>query len=419
MNYTLKQKLIDNLLVFMLVMSTGGLLFVFNRNLASVSFLSLLIGVVFFGSTLRRTLLNSAIVTFVVIIILGIVNYYFAIVEQTTNKYLFYLLTTFLSIFTLLHFTNNRTPDVFLNRLYIVLKLIAFHAFINFILFFFIKNNLTVIFSTYHECETFLNLFFYTPDKCIVNVFGLEFCRNQGLFWEPGVLQAFLNILFFLEAFIIKKSKKLLLFIAFLILTTYSTTGIGILLLQVFAYMIAESKTNKLLIPLVGVLLIPIYMIFSMNIDSKIQGERESSFQKRIFDLTQPIFIALENPLTGVGLDIFQFQKIRQEFYIPSNSIQSINSFLGIDTKVEVTDKGSSNSIMFLLAGTGFPTTFLLLYMFFKQQIIQEKKWLWMIIMVISVMSEPLLLRPFFFLFIISGFMHIFCKITSHKKQLS
>ena len=67
---------------------------------------------------------------------------------------------------------------------------------------------------------------------------------------------------------------------------------------------------------------------------------------------------------------------MRQEFYISSSSVSSVNSLLGIDAKVEVTDKGSSNSIMFLLAGAGFPTTFLLLVMFFKQQVVLEKKWL-------------------------------------------
>ena len=86
--------------------------------------------------------------------------------------------------------------------------------------------------------------------------------------------------------------------------------------------------------------------------------------------------------------------------------------------KVDVTDKGSSNSIMFLLAATGFPTAFIFIYMFFKQQIIKDKKWLWMIIMLISVMSEPLLLRPYFFIFIVSGFMNTYQRIISHKEQL-
>ena len=94
-------------------------------------------------------------------------------------------------------------------------------------------------------------------------------------------------------------------------------------------------------------------------------------------------------------------------------------SVFSIDAKMEVSDKGSSNSVMFLLAGTGFPTTILLIYMFFKQQIIKEKKWLWMMIMLISVMSEPLLLKPFFFMFIISGFFDAFIKIRPHKNQLA
>jgi hypothetical protein len=226
-------------------------------------------------------------------------------------------------------------------------------------------------------------------------------------------------MLFFLEAFIMKKKKVILLFIAFLIITTYSTTGLMLLLLQLIIYTKSEMKKNIFILPISLSLIIPIYLVFNLNLDSKIQGENESSFQKRVFDLTQPLFIALENPLTGVGLDVFQFQKIRQEFYISSNSVQSIHSLAGIDAKVDVTDKGSSNSIMFLLAGAGFPSAILLLIMFFKQQLVVEKKWLWMVIMVISVMSEPLLLRPFFFLFIISGFNQMFYKITSHKKLLS
>ena len=420
MIYTLKQKFIDNLIVLMLIMSTGGLLFVFNRNIASISFLiTLLVVIVFIGSIIKKSIFNSMILTFFTVVALGVINYNFAIVEQTAEKYLFYLLTVVLSTLSLLHFKNNRKADIFLIRLHSVLMLISFHAFFNFIIYFFMKNNLTTISSVYHECETFMHLFFYTPSKGIVNVFGFEFCRNQGFFWEPGILQAFLNMLFFLEAFVMKKRKGILLLITFLIITTYSTTGLILLLLQLFIYVKSEMKKNIIILPIVLSLIIPIYLIFNLNIDSKVQGEKESSFQKRVFDLTQPVFIALENPLTGIGLDVFQFQNIRQKFYISSNSVQSINSLTGIDAKVEVSDKGSSNSIMFLLAGAGFPSAILLLVMFFKQQIVVEKKWLWMVIMVISVMSEPLLLRPFFFIFIASGFTQFFHRITSHKQQLS
>ena len=164
--------------------------------------------------------------------------------------------------------------------------------------------------------------------------------------------------------------------------------------------------------------LFSIYLIFNANIDTKIKGERESSFQKRMFDFTQPLFIAVEHPLTGVGLDLFQFQNFRKEFYYTSPIVLGINSFFGVEGKIDVTDKGSSNSVMFLLAGTGFPTFLILMYMLFNQQIIQKKRWLWILILMISVMSEPLLLRPFFFMFILSGSISIFHKITSHKDYL-
>ena len=47
--------------------------------------------------------------------------------------------------------------------------------------------------------------FYYMPEKSVVSIFNFEFCRNQGLFWEPGILQIYLNMLFFLEAFVFKK----------------------------------------------------------------------------------------------------------------------------------------------------------------------------------------------------------------------
>ena len=73
---------------------------------------------------------------------------------------------------------------------------------------------------------------------------------------------------------------------------------------------------------------------------------------------------------------------------------------------------------MFLLACTGFPTTIILLFMFYKQKIIRPKKYIWSILLTLSVISEPLLLRPFFLIFIISGFVNIFTKINNQKVVL-
>ena len=420
MIYNIKQRMIDSLIVFMLIMSTGGLLFVFNRNLSYLIFFTILgFSFSFLTKKLKKITIFSSMLTFLFIVSLFLINYIFAFNEQAENKYLYYLMVVLTSVLTLLFFHNNRTKNIMIERVYFVLKIITFHSILNFIAFFIIGDRLSIITSMYHECETFLNIFFYTTERGFFTFFGVEMCRNQGLFWEPGVLQAFLNIFFFLEAFIIKRNKLLLLVVSFAILSTYSTTGLALLLIQGVVYFRSEFKDNKLLLPVILALSIPVYFAFTVNVEEKIYGEKEASFQKRLFDLTQPFFIALEHPLTGIGLDLDQFQKMRSEFYFSSSYLQSLEKVVGIDSKATGTNKGSSNSIMFLLAAMGFPTAFLFLYMFFKQQIITRKKWLIMLILTISVMSEPLLLKPFFFIFIISGFTHYFHRITSHQQELA
>ena len=418
MIYTLKQKFLDSLIVFMLVMSSGGLLFVFNRNLLYGVFVVILSASYFLmRNKILKINFNSSIITLLILFGLLIINYLFAVNEQELNKYYYYFMVISVSVFSLMHFGDNKNR--LLLSLYTVLRIIVVHSLLNFSFFFFIKDNLSVISSNYHECETFLNFFFYTTERGIITLFGLEFCRNQGLFWEPGVLQVFLNLFFFLNAFIFKKNRFMLALTAVAIVTTYSTTGIALLLLQSLVYILKEMKNNKLLVLIFLFFTIPVIMIFNLNVEEKVQGDKQASFQKRLFDLTQPFFIAVEYPLTGIGLDLNQFQKMREEFYFSSANLDALQDQIGVDSKTVGTDKGSSNSVMFLFATMGFPTTIIFLFMFFNQQIIIDNKWLLMIIMLISVMSEPLLLRPFFFIFIVSGFTQFFHRITSHKQQLS
>ena len=415
MGYSFRHKLMDYLLILTLMFSTGGLLFVYNRNIATIFLLVLVLFIlIFFGKKLLTRIFNASLIAFLSISCLFIVNYLFAISEQSVDKYAFYFLTLTISIFSVLHFTNNRDEKQFLDGLYIVLKIVMLQALLSFFVFFIVKNSLVSISSIYHDCDTFNYIFFYTTERNILNVFGFELCRIQGWFWEPGILQVYLNILFFLEAFIYKRNRLLLIITGFVILTTYSTTGIAILLVQVIIYIIKEIKRNILFIPIIIFLSVPVYLIFSYNIEEKMIGERESSFQKRLLDLTQPLSIALEYPFTGVGMDVIQFQKIRTEFYSLS-IIGEWQKQVGIEMNSLTTEKGSSNSIMFLFAATGFPTTLLFIYMFFKQQFITQRKRLFTFIIFISVLSEPILLRPFFFMFIVSGFAYTFNKFTSNK----
>ena len=422
MIYTLREKFTDNLLVLLLVFTGGGLLFVFNRNAMYYLLLALLVIVILLNSfKIRRQLLSAIILTSASVLSLFIINFLFANSEQSLDKYLYYLTVIISSILFYVHFKNNRGNHIFLLRLNFILKLICIHSLINFIAYFFIYEQLFEINSEYYSCKTYNYLFYYASDEVnlsVMNLFGFEFCRNQGLFWEPGVLQVFLNIFFFLEAFIYKRNKWLLI-TGFVILGTYSTTGILILIAQLVYLFIQRFNENKLLLPIIFLSFIPIYFIFSINIEEKLKGERVFSFQKRLFDFTQPLFIAAAHPLTGVGLDLDQFQKLRYEFYIDSESLELINETLGVSLKGAGTSSGSANSLTFLLAAMGFPTAFLFIFMFLRQKIIDNHRLLFVFIVFTSVMAEPLFLRPFFFIFIISGFYNFFLKFTSNRIEIS
>ena len=414
--YTLREKYVDNLLVLLLVFTGGGLLFVFNRNFMYYSFLTVLVVSILLNyNRLKRDLLNSSIFTSLSIILLFLINFFFAVTEQSVDKYLYYLTVIMTSVLFYVHFKNNRSNYIFLNRLNFILKLIFFHSILNFLAYFFIGDQLSEINSEYYTCKTYNYLFYYASDEItlsVMNLFGIEFCRNQGLFWEPGVLQIYLNLFFFLQAFIFKQNRWLVL-IGFTILGTYSTTGILILIGQLVYLFVQRFNENKLYLPIIFLSFIPIYLVFSINLEEKLRGNRVFSFQKRLFDFTQPIFIAASNPVTGVGLDLDQFQKLRYEFYIDNESLELINETLGVSLRAAGTSAGSANSLTFLLAAMGFPTAILFVFMFIRQKIITDHKLLFYFIVFASVMSEPLFLRPFFFIFIISGFYFFFLKFTS------
>jgi O-antigen ligase len=414
----MRTRFLNNIIMFMLVSSTGGLLFVFNRNFAFLALASIIIISLFLLQyKIKKAPFYSSLLAILALLFLFAINYSFAINPQSLTKYLFFGITIFTTVLVLFYYNNQSNKVVFINSLYFILKLILIHSVFNFFAYFVFKDNLFLITSQYHESLTYNYLFYYSPKEgSIINLFGIDIHRNAGMFWEAGILQVYLNILFFLEISIFKREKKVLALIIFAILTTYSTTGLLLLILQIIYFAHKELKSN-IKILLIIVLMAPLYVFFNANMNEKIYGDGESSFQKRLFDFTQPIFIAIENPLTGVGLDLDRFQELREEFYINSDLNSSLNQ-IGIEQKVETTSKGSTNSVMYMLAGMGFPTAFLFIYMFMKQQIITNHRVIWFIIAFISVMSEPLLFRPFFFMFIVSGFIHTFNRITSHKKQL-
>ena len=85
----------------MLVLSTGGLLFVFNRNICYGVFIAfLLIAFIPFGKQLNKNIFNASFLALSTVVILFIINYIFAITEQSNNKYVYYVMVVIISVLT-------------------------------------------------------------------------------------------------------------------------------------------------------------------------------------------------------------------------------------------------------------------------------------------------------------------------------
>ena len=301
-----------------------------------------------------------------------------------------------------MYYYRQENKKWFITHLYFVLKIILIHALINFFIFPFVKPFLFEISNSRYDCVTLLNLFFYLKDTHSFSLMGIELVRNQGIFWEPGVLQIFLNLLLFIISFVKKERSHIFWLTLLAIVTTLSTTGLVVMFIQILLSFGIHTRKNILFFPVGVIMIIILYYITSINISEKIHGDGQNSFQARFFDLVQPFYMVAENPITGVGLDDEQFVKTRQKTNFSLN-LQAVDFS-------NVNEKGSTNSIMFFLAAAGIPFTLILLVMLYYQDFVPEKRKWFFIFVLISLMTEPIMLRPFFLTFVMSGGIYIIDK---------
>lgn len=397
MNKTLLKKYVEIFSVFLLLLSGGGIPFLLYRK-ELFFFVLICFALLLISKRINYKELRQLIFILTSITLFLVLNYFFAITEQSIQKVLANLTIMFSATLVVIYFNDIRNKKNFVDYLYVSLLIVLIHSLINFFLYPLISGSLSTISNWHYECSSFLKLFYYNPQKYPVNVLGFSMVRNQGLFWEPGVLQVFLNILLFLSLFVRRSKLAIIGLISFAILTTFSTTGLLVMFLQFLFYSVTVVKRNLLLFPIIIGGLFGLYSITSLNLADKVVGEGATSFQVRFFDLVQPIYIAADYPLTGVGLDDQQYIEVRKR----------IDYNLWIDgISFDSLEKGATNSIMFFLATTGFPSTIFLLIMLYQQNFIINNKKLFFVLMVFSLMTEPLLLKPFFFIFVISGVVNL------------
>jgi hypothetical protein len=314
--------------------------------------------------------------------------------------YIVYRLERFMLAFLLLNYIVYKKIS-FIDELRCVLMIFVVQGIFNFIF----SNYFSFLFSPITD-RLGVSMFgrflcFFTHQEMDMYDLGLPvlFIRNIGMFWEPGVFHIFLNIFIFINLFLIKNTTIVWNIIAsILIFTTVSTTGYVVLFCQlVFFYFVFKKIYRKTITSLLIAipLICGIYYLVEMNVDNKISGTHEGSFDARFYDTVNGIYILFDNPL-GIGFSTEKYMKIA-----------TLNQY-NIDTGVLATRQaGNTNSIVTLFYTTGFIWGILFMIFMYKQKLLLQSRCtlLFFGILLVCLASEPLFFSPFFLLFPLSGMM--------------
>ncbi|MEO1899502.1 MAG: O-antigen ligase family protein [Methylococcales bacterium] len=215
--------------------------------------------------------------------------------------------------------------------------------------------------------------------------------RSQGLFWEPGVYQIYLNVA--LHYFLFYTQKRKFALISFIsIILTLSTTGVVLASIQllVFLFGTRQRLSNKMIKIIISLPLLIVYLNFTQSaVNEKLFGSERGSFLAREFDARNGINVALQNPF-GIGFNPENYQKFAR------------NNTFDIKTKID-TDRGQTNGILILAYSTGIPWAILILTLTFRQKVFPKHSVLFFIVIFVSLLSEPLFYSPFVWLFPISA----------------
>lgn len=242
---------------------------------------------------------------------------------------------------------------------------------------------------------------------------GMGLVRPDGFFWEPGILQIYLNLSLFLSIWIFR-SNAIVILTAIAIFLTQSTTGVLILTFQIFAYLSYTSFSGSgsykilrtfLLVPLA----IPLYPLAQDALNEKMNGELRGSFYARNYDAFAGWDLALENPLLGIGFD--------PQSYLKKTSIYDVQlEEYSADAFNQV--RGNTNGIIIIFYSLGFPLGAFFIAGIFTQTAIKSTI-IVPVLLFISLLSEPTTLTPIFLFFIFSGVAQLFGRRATDRRKSS
>ena len=326
-----------------------------------------------------------------VLILFLTINWIFTEFNLEYTEYLTHYF--FIIIYNLSFLALANKGNLSLKTFDFIFKILLIHALLNFIICSSLKEIFTDISSNNYRSKHLYYVFFYLAEESILNI---NIIRNQGIFWEPGVLSVVFNIYLFRCLFgdKIKNRKTTIFLISFVIITTVSTTGLFLLFLQIVFYLFKQklSKIIKIIYS-ITIILISLPILYS-NINEKISGKNEMSYNLRNYDMLLAVDIIKNNYLTGIGFSKtrnIDFQK-NSETFVNSNFLET---------------RANTNSVLSVFVFLGIPIGIALFYIFYNQKIVNYNKKFFFFIIIICLSSEPLIFNGFFIFFISSYFYKI------------
>lgn len=408
--YNPKKSIYDSILFFILILN-GGSIFKQSRfgakSILVILFLYVLFLLIKYKVPIKKYKFFNLLWIFFGFLILFILQMIFLPNNQLSMQYLTFTFQI-ITIILIVYYAQVTEID-YVALFYKVLIVFLWHAIISFFIWFPLHDlGLLNIIDIDEHYNTFSRLFYYRITEGssgkwnMAEIFGMGlFVRNQGFFWEPGVLQIFMNILLYLSLTYYKSLKYSILSLL-IIITTWSTSGMIIAFLQLAFYLVKNIKKRKIFytIPIIFIGLLIFGYFVQSNLKEKIGGSKEGSAIQRQIDTLSTMNIIRNHPLVGIGMDTDNYNRLLKKatVFIPGKQ-----GSLGGKAYV-------SNSLLYLATYFGIPLGLLFLYAFYKQNIFKKNRMLFFLIIVLSSLVEPVLFLPFFTFFLISGIQAIFFK---------
>lgn len=400
-----KIKITELVLVFLTILVSGSLISISIPLQISVTLiiLFLLLTLMIYRVKVNSIALRNSIVIilFIVLIMLG---KYFLSESQTISAYASHFTNITIALLILLYFSYN--PESLAKSIYIVLYFIMLHALLSLLAWYVIGNFLSYV--SIVKTYTFGYIFYYVYTDSdalnamrIINIFGVPFFRGSGIFWEPGILQIYMNILLFLSLYVYP-NRRIALLSSIVIFTTWSSTGLVILIIQIFVYSISKMTKKNILKTIILIILFAIMLIpLQQNLFEKFEGQESGSGFARALDTLTAINIITHNPYFGIEVD----SKVYEEELIRNRAIIDL---VGNNDK---RDPHNTNSILNYFVFYGIPLGILLLYSLYQQNIFAKNKLLFFLVLSIAMSTEPIGFYIFPLILIFSKY------ILKHQKR--